>query len=259
MSKRSFGSVRKLQSGRFQASYLSADGSRINAPTTFDGKEDAEDWLATVRADKVRGVLGKPKGYDKSLSRYAAEWLEHRQLRPSSHFHYQNILRMHILPKLGHLALMDIDPATVRRWHASVTTGPAMRANAYRLLHSILATATDDELIVRNPCKIKGARNVEGKKRNILEPAQIAAVVQALPDRYRAMALVAAYGALRHGELIGLRRKDVDLAAGTVTIVETLYRVNGQWVVGKPKTKAGERTVSLPASVVGLLRTHMDN
>lgn len=260
MSKRSFGSVRKLQSGRFQASYTAPDGSRVNAPTTFGTKEDAEDWLATVRADKVRGILGKPKGYDLTLSAYVPEWLEHRKLRPSSLSHYQGILRKHILPKLGHLSLMTIEPQTVRRWHSSLsaTTGKAMQANAYRLLHSILATATEDELIVRNPVHIKGAREVEAKPRTVMTANEITLVASKMPKRYQTMVLVVTFAALRHGEAIGLRRKDVDLDAGTITVAETLTRVGATWVVGNPKTRAGARTLHLPPTVTAELANYMD-
>lgn len=260
MSRRGFGSVRKLQSGRFQASYPSADGSRVNAPITFDNGKEAEDWLASVRADKVRGVLGKPKGYNESLKLYCAEWLEQRELRESSLFHYQNILRLHILPTLGRLSLMEIDPPTVRKWHngLSKTTGKAMQANAYRLLHAILNTAVEDELIPRNPCRIKGARNTKTAERIVMSPDEIARVVGKMPKRYQVMVLVAAYCALRHGETIGLRRKDVNLDAGTITIVETITRVNGRWIIGEPKTDASKRTLHLPSTVLGLLKAYMD-
>jgi integrase len=258
MSRRNFGSIRKLASGRFQASYLGTDGARVNAPTTFVARADANSWLVNVEADKIRGVLGKPKITDLKLSTYTVEWLKHRQLRPRSIEHYELILRVHILPMLGNINLPDLDPPTVRRWHANLATGPAMKANAYRLLHAIMATAEEDELIVRNPCKIKGARRSEPKPRVILEPSQLATVIEGLPDRYKTLGWLTTYGALRHSEAIGLRRKDVDLEAGTITVVEILYKVKGKWVVGKPKTKAGERTIHLPASVVGKLREHLD-
>ena len=43
--RRQFGHVRRLPSGRFQASYIAPDGSRHNAPTTFLSKTDAETFL----------------------------------------------------------------------------------------------------------------------------------------------------------------------------------------------------------------------
>ena len=259
MTKRNFGAVRKLTSGRFQASYAARDGSRVNAPVTFDSNQDAEDWLSTVRADQVRGVLGKPKGHKETLNTYAAEWLEHRELRESSRFHYGTRLRLHILPKLGHLTLMEIDAIVVRRWHAglSKTTGKGMQANAYRLLVSIMHTAVDEGLIPRNPCRLKGARNIKAKEREIVSAADLATVAGQMSRRYGNMFMVAAYCALRHGEVIGLRRKDVDLDAGTITIAEIISRIDGKWVVGEPKTEKSKRTIYVPPTVLRLLKAHL--
>jgi integrase len=68
---------------------------------------------------------------------------------------------------------------------------------------------------------------------------------------------VAAFGGLRWGELVGLRRKRVDLERGTVTVVEQLLEVNGAFSVGPPKSTAGRRTVVLPAVVVEALAEHL--
>jgi hypothetical protein len=49
-SRTSWGSVRKLPSGRYQARYR-VDGKMVSGPTTFRTKRDAEAYLSTVRAD----------------------------------------------------------------------------------------------------------------------------------------------------------------------------------------------------------------
>jgi hypothetical protein len=67
---------------------------------------------------------------------------------------------------------------------------------------------------------------------------QVAAIANRVPPRYRALVLVAAFGGLRWGELVGLRRKRVDLERGTVTVAEQLLEVNGAFSVGPPKSAA---------------------
>lgn len=59
-SRASFGSVRKLPSGRYQARYVDRMMNRHTAPRTFTTKREAEDWLATTRADIVRGTWLAP-------------------------------------------------------------------------------------------------------------------------------------------------------------------------------------------------------
>ena len=56
---RSFGNIRKLPSGRYQARNWRL-GKQIAADSTFANKTDARRWLATVEADMVRGVWVDP-------------------------------------------------------------------------------------------------------------------------------------------------------------------------------------------------------
>ena len=83
--------------------------------------------------------------------------------------------------------------------------------------------------------------------------AQIAALVEAVGARYRALVLVAAYGGLRWGELVGLKVKRVELLHGRVTVAE----VNGQLIPGLPGTAAGRRTITLPAVAAVALAEHL--
>jgi len=83
------------------------------------------------------------------------------------------------------------------------------------------------------------------------------AQVQALPGRYRALVLVAAYGGLRWAELVGLRVRRVDLLHGRVTVAEQVTEVNGRLIPGPPKTDAGRRTVTLPAVAAVALAEHL--
>jgi integrase len=86
---------------------------------------------------------------------------------------------------------------------------------------------------------------------------QVVAIADRVPSRYRALVLVAAFGGLRWGELVGLRRKRIDLDAGTATVAEQLMEVNGTFSLGPPKSAASRRTVTLPAVVVEALAEHL--
>ena len=50
-SKRQFGAIRRLTSGRWQARYRDGGGRMVTAPQTFATKGDAGRFLATVEAD----------------------------------------------------------------------------------------------------------------------------------------------------------------------------------------------------------------
>jgi integrase len=70
--------------------------------------------------------------------------------------------------------------------------------------------------------------------------AQVQALADALPGRYRALVLVAAYGGLRWAELVGLRVRRVDLLHGRVTVAEQVTEVNGRLIQDRRRpTRAG--------------------
>lgn len=77
---RSFGSIRKLPSGKFQARYWHL-GKQISADHTFAAKTDARRWLSTVEADMVRGDWVDPDAGKITFGEYADWWIEQRPVR----------------------------------------------------------------------------------------------------------------------------------------------------------------------------------
>ena len=65
--------------------------------------------------------------------------------------------------------------------------------------------------------------------------------------------LVALTG-LRRGEVAALRWTDIDLDAATLTVHEQLVVVDGQDLLGPPKSASSRRTIALDKVTVGLLR-----
>ena len=261
-TRRTFGALRRLPSKRWQASYIAPDARRHVAPLTFDSKGDADAWLAAQRTDIARGDWQRPLPPPRveTFTTYAATWLDTRQLRPRTRAEYVKLLQGHLLPTFGSVDLEDITPAMVRAWHAELgeRTGPTRRAHAYALLRTILATAVDDDALAANPCRIRGAGT--SRRAKPIRPAtlaELAAIADAMPARYRAAVLVAAWCGLRFGEVAELRRKDVDLDAGRLRVRRGVTHVNGANVVGAPKSEAGVRDVAIPPHLVPELRAHL--
>ncbi|WP_372455658.1 site-specific integrase [Nonomuraea sediminis] len=61
---------------------------------------------------------------------------------------------------------------------------------------------------------------------------------------------------LRRGELLGLRWEDVDLDTGTLEVVQTLQRVDGELGFARPKTENSEHTIPLPQLCLDALKEH---
>jgi len=255
----SFGNVRKLPSGRWQASYWH-DGARHTAPTTFPTKGDGTAWLASVRTDIGRGAWVDPAAGSITFHTYATRWLDQRHdLAERTQELYRWLLDRHILPALGSLPLGELSSSKVRSWNAKLAAEhPTTAAKAYRLLSSILRTAVADGRLGRNPCQVKGAATEKAPERPVATIAEVQALADAMPEHLRIAVLLAAWCQLRRGELLGLRRRDVDLLRGTVTVSVTRTKTMAGTMVEKaPKTEAGRRTVVIPANIIDPLTHHL--
>lgn len=110
-----------------------------------------------------------------------------------------------------------------------------------------------------NPCRVRGAASAKPVKQ--IGPAslpELTALVVALPPRYRALALLAAWCGLRFGELAALSRADLDRTNGIVRVRRAVVRVNGQASTGTPKSAArGPRRAhsATPAAATRRTRT----
>jgi integrase len=166
----------------------------------------------------------------------------------------------HILPTFGSKPVREITMESVDRWHAkTLADKPTMRAHCYSLLRTILETArTRDRIIHENPAMIRGAGTATRKIKP--KPAtldQLDTLAAEMPERYRLMVPLAAWCALRFGELVELRRADIDLADNVVKIRRAAVRVDGGWVEGDPKSDAGVRDVAIPPHIVPAVEQHL--
>jgi integrase len=268
--KGAFGTVSKLPSGRWRAMYYGPDGRagrRYKAPTTFKTKTEARKFLSTVQADMIRNAwcppVEAPPAPDTrtlTLAGYAEQWWVQRDLKDRTREHYRKLLDQHILlSKLARLRLRDITADDVRDWYASLDRGtPTLRAHCYGLLRTIMATAVIDSKISATPCVIRGAGSVQRKI--TIRPAtldELVKLVDAMPDRYKAMVLLASWCALRFGELAELRRKDIDVEDGVIRIRRGVVRTKTGFKTTTPKSVAGIRDVAMPPHLVPALRDHL--
>jgi integrase len=259
--RREWGRVRQLASGRWQARYPSPDGRLLPAPDTFDTRKQAAAWLAHKQAEIARDDWIDPDAGKVTFGEYSARWIAERTLSDTTRERYEGILRNHLEPFLGSRPMADIKPPVVRRWrHERLEQGggrPTV-AKAYRLLHAIFATATDDQIVRRNPCRIKGASDDTAPERSVLTVKEVFRVADAIAGRYRALVLLAAFTSLRFGELAALVRRDIDLVAGEVRVRHSQAELRGRLHVKAPKSEAGKRVVAIPPAIVRELMRHMD-
>ncbi len=257
--RRNFGSVRKLPSGRWQASYPH-NGSRHTASTTFSTKAGASTFLSTVETDIHRGDWIDPKGGKVLFRDYAKSWLASRpDLRPRSVIVYRSLLECHLSPTFGDTPIAKVSPSLVRTWHAALVAEKAGSAPAaYRLLRAVFSSAVHDGLLLRSPCRVPKAGSDRSIERPMLTVAQVRSLTLAMPGHLQAAVTLAAWGGLRRGEVLALRRCDVDELRSVVRVERGQVELSdGTLVFGPPKTDAGVRNVHLPEPAVSDLTSHL--
>lgn len=259
--RRPFGELDTRASGRIRARYTGPDTDKHSR--MFSSRTDAEVWLGQERIIIERGEWTPPKARavveHLTVNEYAKTQLAARVIAPRTREQYDKYLERFVTnDALGQAPIRSVTPDDVETWLASVrlATGKTMAARVYSFVASIFHAAVANDKIPSTPFRVKNAGKSKRQRAKTSATAQeVNAVLEHLPVQYRAMVLVAAWGGLRSGELRNLRRRDVDLKAGTVQAREQVQNLVGQGkVVRDLKTDAAHRTVYLPTHVTELLR-----
>ncbi|MCZ7629654.1 MAG: site-specific integrase [Microthrixaceae bacterium] len=209
------------------------------------------------RAAQSRGIAYDPTGGRIPFRRYAEQWLEGRSLAATTRDNYAETLERHVYPTFGATPIGRLTPDEVRRWHRPLRERiPSTASRAYRIMHAILATAVEDDLIPRNPCRIKGAGSDPHTERPFVPAEVVLALADIAHARIRPMILVAGFAGLRYGELRALRLRSYDRLHGTLTVRESIDKRSRRKTT---KTDSSQRTVTLPRFVLDAIDAHLTN
>ncbi|MDQ3294053.1 MAG: site-specific integrase [Actinomycetota bacterium] len=250
---------------RYEVRVRGTDGTERSK--TFRIKKEAERYERAQQTAVAGGVWIDPRAGRVTLAAWSAEWQRTVvHLSPSTQRIYEANLRLHVMPELGEMELSKLTPSMLRAWLSGVSTKTRKSgrklaggsvSQAYRTLNRVLSAAVDDELIGRNPLRGVRPPQVKTKTMKFLSHDEVAALAAVIDERYRALVLVASYCGLRAGELMALRRPNVDLLHRSIAVVEQVHAGGGHHHVSPPKSAAGRRSVAVPSIVVESLEIHL--
>ncbi|MFI6937407.1 tyrosine-type recombinase/integrase [Streptomyces sp. NPDC050287] len=236
-SRRNFGRVRKLPSGRFQARYPGPDGVLRPADRTFATSTDADRWLAKKRIEIEDGRWLDPLEGQTTVRDWAARWLAavSPQLKHKTQASYRSLIN----PALGDRELSSLRPITVTEWVAGMRTkglSASRIRQAYRVLSQIMRSAVDNDMIQQTPCRGVKLPRMPQTEPHILTPLEASRIVRSAAQPHDLLIALLAYAGLRVGEAFALRRTDIDVAGGFVLVDENLAEANGTLVFDTPKS-----------------------
>lgn len=223
---------------------------------TFPVKRDAERFALKVEnaknvGDTTRSLAGKAPTVAQVIaaSMEAAE----PKLKPRTFHSYERLYASRVLPRFGARKVTTVTRADVQAWINSLAgegLAPATVHHCYVALRKAMKHAVWDRQIAHNPCDgidLPKSHQVDEAELAALTYAQVEAVSAELAGQgpYDLMVRFMAYTGLRAGEVAGLRVRDVDLAAGHISVRQTAQHINGGWVLGTPKSRRSTRDVPL--------------
>lgn len=249
----------------YQASVWSAaEDKRLRK--TFSTLAAARAWRAEAQTGVRRGTLRAPVA---TTIREAGEALVEgmraggvrtrsgERYKPSAIRSYEAALRDRIVPELGGKRLGDVQRRDVQHLADELLAegrDPSTVRNALMPLRVIYRRAVEDGDVTVNPCANLRLPAVRGRRERIASPEEAQRLLAALPERDRPVWATALYAGLRRGELMALRWKDVDLAAGVLR-VDRSYDEKAHVQI-EPKSRAGRRTVPIVGALRDILVDH---
>jgi integrase len=240
-------SVKKTAQGTYRARIRDAAGRPIGK--TFKLKGDAENWEREQLTARANGTLINASRI--TVTQWADIWLNSaRNLAPKTLATYRRDLDRYILPVIGNLPLNKITTDHIDDYLNGIRDdyAPSTVHRHYRTMHRMFGVAVERNRMPVNVCTRVQPPKVPRTEMRFLTAAQVEALADAMPARYRAWALVAGFGAFRWGELQGLHPRNVN--GNKIHVVEQLHGT-------ELKTLHSKRTVALPQSVAVELAAHM--
>ncbi|MGH8935600.1 MAG: tyrosine-type recombinase/integrase [Acidimicrobiia bacterium] len=221
---------------------------------------DAERYLTTIESDKLRGTYTDPSLGKVRLAEWAERWLSTTvHLKPKTRAGYESLVRHHVLPRFGNHPLGDIDTLAVAEWVAGLSKkglSASRIRQARQVLGAMLKAAAASRYIAHNPTEGVKVPRERPREMVFLTAEQVEELADAMEDPYDTLVYVLAYGGLRWGEAVALRRRRCDLLRNRLEVAESLAEVAGTLYFDETKSYQ-RRMVVIPPFLRDRMAAHL--
>jgi excisionase family DNA binding protein len=205
-----------------------ATGAWRDKPSTARNKTEAHRLASEFESKARRQRLGQepmPVQGDATVASLCEWWLANR-CPARSRSRESSRLRKHIISQpVGRILLQRATGVVFEeRFRAMEQAGaaPATINGMRRVLHGVFAKATKAGLWpLQNPLDMTESRRVPKRTHATLQAEEVGALLSAAKPEWRGIFAVAIYAGLRKGEIFGLRKSDVDLRNGAITVARS--------------------------------------
>ena len=232
---------------------------RYKSETVRGTKAQAERRRVEIAHQLNTGTYVEPSR--ETVAEFMQAWLAdyaETRVRNRTYEGYQVIVRRHIVPALGTIQLAQLQPRHIQSFESGLLTGGLTARTAlhcHRVLSQALRWGVRMGALRTNPADAVDAPRPQRSETKTLDWQGVRDLLTAAQgSKYHPLYLVAVLTGLRRSELLALRWRDVDLSAGTMSVLRGLSQL-GDGVTEFTPTKNGRpRVVTLPAEALGTLR-----
>lgn len=247
------GSVYQEKTGRYAAAIVDNTGKRV--VKRFKTKTEANNWLVEIKAEILKDVY-IPRS-DISVGEWAVEYIETycQHLRPNTVKRYLESAR-HLAPIAG-IELQKLTALAVQRLYNKLDMSASSKIKVHKLLKAIITKAHQLEMITKNIMVAVTPPKAEHKEVEVFTEVEIKNLLASLKDsryysRYYTLVYTAISTGARLGELLGL--KATSIKSGYIIINNNLQYINNVPTDFPPKTKAGNRKVTISKELENMLK-----
>ena len=229
----------------------------------FDTKDDARRFSREIEVGKTMRRMARS-----DRCRYPSRRVGRnvpRTLSPLLAAHaetYRRDLNTYIVPRFGAYRIGRMPAEEIERWlldEIDAGLAPSSVHRHYRTMRRMFQVAVEKQKILANPCERVHPPKVPKTEMTFLTWEQSMALAEAHAERFQAMIYLAVDSGMRWGELIGLQRKNLDLANRRVRVVDQLVRpVDGAFHRTQPKTSASIRSITISRMTAEILASHLE-
>ena len=227
---------------------------------SFLKKVDANRFAVTVESDILRGEWTDPRLSRTTVAEWSERWYRTKSgLKPKTLAGYDSNLRVHVLPVFGDYELRHVDRMAVEEWVADLQAfglGPSAVRQACQVLNSMMKLAVEASYLLVNPVTGVTTPRQDDHEMLFLSAEEVERLAASIQPPYATLVYLLAYGGLRWGEAVAVRRKRCHLLRSRLEVAESLAEARGRLYFGTTKTHQ-RRMVVIPGFLRDLLAAHL--
>ncbi|MBU4392535.1 MAG: site-specific integrase [Actinobacteria bacterium] len=223
-------------------------------------RKDAEAYKLHIDRQLAEGNFEKQQ--DIHFTDFSRKWLSNYaaiKVKPRTYDDYEQVIRIHLQPFFGKSLLRNISPRHVQSYIADKMQeglSPRTVNKSITVLKMMMNHAIRWGFLGESPARFAERPRQPRKEMDFLGSDEVRRFLVAASPEYHALFATAVLTGARQGEILAIRRGNVDLEKRIIYIRRTYHPKHG---FSEPKTKSSERPIVISSKLERTITRHLAN